>query len=88
MGSVDIIVNVSKKFLVYEIHMGHVTKVIASSISLFYQGNICDMTLNFILCLEVEISRLGNLVQSYLMLIKNIILFTKILFGIVIDGSH
>ena len=72
MASVDIIVNVSKKFLVYEIHMGDVTKVMTLSVSLFYQENICDMTLNFILCLKVEISRLGNLVQSYLMLIKNI----------------
>ena len=66
--------------------MDHVSQVMASSANIFYHGNICDMTLNVILCLEVKIPRVGNLVQSYLQLIKTIFTFTKILFEFVING--
>ena len=61
MVSVDIIVNVNT-FLVSKVYMGHVTKVMAPSVNPFCQGNKCDMTLNFVLYLEVEIPKMGNLV--------------------------
>ena len=60
MVSVEIIVNVNT-FLVSKVYMGHVTKVMAPSVNLFCQGNKCDMTLNLVLYLEVEVPRMGNL---------------------------
>ena len=68
--------------------MDYVKKAITSPVNLFYQGNICDITLNFMLCLEIKTPRVVNLVQPYLGLIRNITLITKVLLGILINGRY
>lgn len=90
MVSVDVIVlsvDNNKQFLIFKIHMDHLTKLMALPVNIFYQWDLCDLMLNFILFSEVKTPRLGYLVLSYPELIKNIFSFTKTLFEIVINGS-